>query len=88
MCLFLFLRERRVVCVRCLTRSFFVLRCSRRVEFTEEDRSHLAYYLATRYPKQDGRFGNNAYKDLERLVRGLARLLGVAWLIGCTGADR
>ncbi|KAI9570801.1 hypothetical protein HD554DRAFT_2312629 [Boletus coccyginus] len=38
-----------------------------RMPFTEEDREHLAYYLSTRCPTRDGRMGNSAYKDLERL---------------------
>lgn len=41
----------------------------RRVPFTQEDREHLAYYIATRCPTRDGRMGNSAYKDLEQLVR-------------------
>lgn len=54
--------------------------CVRRVAFTEEDRDHLAYYLATRCPTRDGRMGNVPYKDLERLVRG-SSFLAVVWRV-------
>ncbi|KAI9456720.1 hypothetical protein HD554DRAFT_1991361, partial [Boletus coccyginus] len=43
-----------------------------RVPFTQQDRENLAYYLATRCPESDGRMGNNAYKELERLTDDVA----------------
>lgn len=62
--------------IDCLLLFLRAVSLASRVVFTEDDRQRLAHYIATRFPVQDGRMGNNAYKELVRLVCGLP-VLGV-----------